>query len=57
MQQQAAINIVETAHMEGMEKGRQAEKIDGAKSMLQEGLAIHLIQKVTGLSKDQLDNL
>jgi predicted transposase/invertase (TIGR01784 family) len=53
MQRLAAINILKTAHLEG----RQAEKFDVAKSMLKEGLAIHVIQKVTGLSKDQLDSL
>jgi predicted transposase/invertase (TIGR01784 family) len=61
MQRMTAINILQTAYLEGIEKGieegRQAAKVAIAKSMLKEGLAIHAIQKITGLSKDQLDSL
>jgi predicted transposase/invertase (TIGR01784 family) len=39
---------------QGMQKGRQEEKLQVAKSMLKEGLAVQVIQKVTGLSQEEL---
>jgi len=38
------------ARDEGREEGRQAEKIELARKMLQEGLDLALIAKITGLS-------
>ncbi len=37
-------------HEKGLTEGRQAEKIELARKMLQEGLDLALIAKVTGLS-------
>lgn len=41
----------------GYNKGKEEEKIEIAKAMLKEGLDIKTIIKVTGLSKDEVENL
>jgi predicted transposase/invertase (TIGR01784 family) len=41
----------------GIEKGIQQEKIEIAKSMLSKGLDIKLIQELTGLDKQTIENL
>lgn len=37
--------------------GKKEEKIEIAKSMLQEKININIIEKVTGLSKEDIENL
>jgi predicted transposase/invertase (TIGR01784 family) len=39
---------------EGIEKGKEEEKLDVAKKMLAEGMVIPLINKLTGLPKDDI---
>ena len=41
----------------GIEKGREEEKLETAKKMLKEGIKIDLIIKVTGLTKEEIENL
>jgi len=41
----------------GMEKGQQMNKLETAKKMIQEGLPIDLIQRVTGLSEKEIEDL
>ena len=60
MDNQAAEDYVfnqgrEEAREEGMQQGKEIEKLEIAKSMLAEGLEIDLIQKVTGLSKEDVE--
>jgi predicted transposase/invertase (TIGR01784 family) len=50
-------SILETAKNEGKVEGIEEGKLEVAKKMLKEGLSFDLIAKVTGLSKEQLENL
>ena len=42
---------------EGIKEGIKEEKIETAKKMKNEGLAINLIQKITGLTKEEIEKL
>jgi predicted transposase/invertase (TIGR01784 family) len=45
------------ARIEGLQEGMAKGIFQVAKSMLKEGLAIHVIQKVTGLRQEKIDRL
>ena len=48
---------MQKGRQEGMQKGRQEEKHAVAISMLKEGLGVNTVQRVTGLSSEQIDQL
>jgi len=50
-------NSLDTAREEGREKGRMEEKTEAAKTGLMEGVPIEIIMKMTGLSRDEIENL
>ncbi|MBR5385318.1 MAG: hypothetical protein IK143_05570 [Bacteroidales bacterium] len=45
------------AYEDGMEKGREEERIEIAKSMLMNGLSVDLIAKITALPVEQIKSL
>lgn len=45
------------ARREGIEEGRKAAKKEDAKKMLAENIDINLIIKITGLTKEEIENL
>jgi DNA repair protein RadC len=47
----------ERGRKEGLFEGRKAEKIEMAKNSLKEGLSFELISKLTGLSKEEIEQL
>jgi hypothetical protein len=51
------MSAAQQLRQEGRQEGRQEEKLQVAKSMLRENLAIPIIQKVTGLSKGEVEKL
>jgi predicted transposase/invertase (TIGR01784 family) len=55
--QEAKIEGKVEGKIEGLEKGIEKGIFQVAKSMLKEGLAMHLIQKVTGLSQEEVGRL
>ena len=48
---------IQTGRQEGMQTGRQEEKYAVAISMLKEGSDTKFVQRVTGLSSEQIDQL
>ena len=51
------VNSIETAEQDGEEKGKRKEKIEIAKKCLQKGMGIEDISELTGLSKEEIENL
>ena len=45
------------AKQEGIEQGIQQRNIEVAKLMIKENIDISIIQKITGLSKEEIENL
>jgi predicted transposase/invertase (TIGR01784 family) len=50
-------NVVDTSFVEGIEEGRKEEKYDVVKNGKKEGLSIDILIKLTGLSKEEIENL
>jgi predicted transposase/invertase (TIGR01784 family) len=50
-------SVIQTAKHEGREEGRQEERFELAKEMKKEGLPVVQIARITGLSKEQIENL
>ena len=50
-------NSMETADREGEKRGRMKEKIAMARKLKAEGVAIEIIQRVTGLSREEIEKL
>ena len=50
-------NVIETAHDKGEAKGRAEKAKEIARTMLEEGLVIELIMKITQLSKEEIEQL
>ena len=42
---------------EGREEGQKEAKLENARRMLEEGLDVKLIRKITGLSRDEVEKL
>ena len=42
---------------EGLEEGRKVEKIEIARQLKQQGIVIEIIEKSTGLSKEEIERL
>ena len=51
------VNTVDTAEQEGEEKGKRKEKIEVAKKCLKKRMSISDIIELTGLSKEEIENL
>jgi predicted transposase/invertase (TIGR01784 family) len=49
--------VVDTARDEGREEGRLEGKREVARNMKQQGLSVGVIQQVTGLTIDEIENL
>lgn len=56
-QKEAIMTIGEALRQEGMQKGRHKERHTVAANMLKEGLDVSTVQRVTGLSPEQIDQL
>ena len=41
----------------GIEKGKDEEKIEIAKNMIKKGMAVEIIEEITGLSKEKIEDL
>lgn len=41
---------------EGIKQGKKEAKIEDAKKMLEEGIALELVMKITGLTKEEIEN-
>jgi predicted transposase/invertase (TIGR01784 family) len=50
-------NMINSAKEEGREEGRSEEKLETARNMLAEGLALPLIIKITGLTQADITKL
>ena len=50
-------NSLDTAREEGIEVGERKKQIEIAKTGLKEGLSVELIMKLTGLAKEEIENL
>ena len=48
--------VLQEGEMQGMAKGKAEEKSKIAKKMLAQGIAIEIIETVTGLSKEQINS-
>ena len=46
--------LVYEAERDGKEKGKKEAKIETAKKLLEEGISLEVIMKVTGLTKDEI---
>ena len=42
---------------EGIKEGKEKEKIENAKKMKEEKIPIETIEKITGLTKEEIENL
>ncbi len=49
--------VVDTARDEGREEGRLEGKLEVARNMKQQGFSVEMIQQITGLTMDEIENL
>lgn len=52
-----SINVIDTARKEGREEGQQVKAFEVARKMAAKGMSLEDIQDLTGLSKEELDQL
>lgn len=50
-------NVIDTAELRGLEKGREEGRIEVAKTMLENNMDIATISKLTGLSAEEIETL
>jgi predicted transposase/invertase (TIGR01784 family) len=55
--QEAKQEGIEIGLLKGIQNGMQAERLQIAKSMLREGLALQTINKITGLTLEEIGSL
>ena len=50
-------DVISTAHLEGREEGREEGRKEVARKMKLTGLSIEMIEDMTGLTKNEIENL
>ena len=50
-------DVISTAHLEGCEEGEMKKAKEIARKMKQTGLSIEMIEDMTGLTKNEIENL